>query len=139
MRILILLLLVAGCVGSGETCVMDRLTYAGAAAGQVLVKVAYSSAALPEAGQQITAYPEVKLAIGSREGTFGGACWRSGIERNETARANAWIDVAGRFPLGCSGVSFQDCAPQPSDPQGQGTFEIRDFEQNYLDIVLKDP
>jgi hypothetical protein len=139
MRTLVLVLLVAGCIGSPETCVMDRLTYAGAGDGQVFVKVTYSSVAQPNAGQQMTSYPEVRLAMSTHQGTLGGFCWGSAIERNETARATAWIDVAARFPSGCGGVSFDDCVPHPSDPQGQGTFAIRDFEQNYLDIVQKDP
>jgi hypothetical protein len=62
-----------------------------------------------------------------------------GSDQTCVAHATAWIDVAARFPLGRRGVSFEDCVPRPSDPQGQGTFAIRDFEQNYLDIVLKDP
>ncbi len=139
MRILVLVLLVAGCAGSDQTCVMDRLTYAGAADGQVLVKVSYSTSAEVDAGHQIVSYPGVAAATIPRQSTLGGACWTNGIGTDAIAHAIAWIDVGDRLPPGCSGISFDDCAPQPSDPQGKGTFTIRDFAQNYLDIMLKDP
>jgi len=118
---------------------MDRLTYAGTAQGQVFVKVIYSTAAESDVGHGIGSYPNVELATSSHQGTFGGSCWGSAIERHETAQATAWIDVGARLPSACIGVALEDCAPQATDPQGQGTSAIRDFEQNYLDIVLKDP
>jgi hypothetical protein len=138
MRILLLLPLVAGCIGGDQTCVMDRLMYAGGADGQVLVKVVYTDAQ-GMAGQEIVSYPSVQLATLWSSGTRGGSCWGSRIERHQTANATAWIDAAARLPTGCNGVPFGDCAPQATDPQGQGTFAIQDFEQNYLDILIRDP
>jgi hypothetical protein len=120
---------------------MDRLTYAGAASGQVFVKVLYTDAR-GVAGQGIGVYPSVQMAI-SRPApgaiVGGGFCWGSRIARHETADATAWIDVGARLPNVCDGVPFEKCDPQPGDPQGHATFAVRDFEQNYLDIVIKDP
>jgi hypothetical protein len=135
-----LLPLLAGCIGSSETCVLDRLTYAGTATGQVLVKVMYTDAQRVDS-QQIGGYPSVQIPLfRGPPGTVvgGGTCWGGSIARHETANATAWIDVGARFPSGCTGVAFEQCAPQRSDPQGHGTFAIRDFEQNYLDIVISD-
>jgi hypothetical protein len=140
MRLLLIIPFMAACLGTGQTCVMDRLTYSGSANGQVLVKILYTNAQ-GISGQSIVARPNVQLATfrdppGIISG--GGECW-GGAPRQETADAVAWIDASARLPSGCNGVPFDECAPQASDPQGRGTFAIRDGEQNYLDIAIKDP
>ena len=141
MRALLLMPLLAGCIGSAETCVMDRLAYPGSVNGQVLVKIVNTDAH-GITGQAISTYGNVQLATfrnppGSITG--GGICWGGGAARNQSADVVAWIDVAARLPAGCSGIAFDQCSPQPTDPRGHGTFVIRDFEQNYLDVAIKDP
>jgi len=139
MRMLVLLFLVAGCGGTDQTCVMERLTYSGAADGQVLVKVSYATTGQVVAGRQIISYPSIAAARSAPQGAVGGACRTTALGTDPVAQAIAWIDVGGRLPPGCSGISFDDCAPQLTDPQGKGTFTLRNFAQNYLDIMLKDP
>jgi hypothetical protein len=140
MRIIIVLLLfVAGCGGSDQTCVRDRVSYAGAADGQVLVKVSYSTMSQVDTRREIISYPTVAAATNARQSAAGGACWTGAIGTDPLAQAVAWIDVGDRLPPACGGISFDECAPQPGDPQAKGTFTLGNFMQNYLDLMLKDP
>lgn len=122
-----------------QTCVIERIHYAGRADGDVYLHVRYTD-------------PQGKLVIDSIGGHYGsvaaatatpppsavggGTCWKGSSAESLTADATAWIDVQGHYPLGCSDTG---CAPQAGDPAGHTTQAIRDFEQNYVDIEIGDP